>query len=444
LIKARSQVAVTKSSLDQEILSTAFAAFQSLQHVALLRLHMEIDERLISYMNRHGFTDDMQPSKTESYIHGLQTLCEALRVSKSPASRISFPFMDAHTASYLQDIPAAGLECLLLRFIDANEFRENFSRISPGLDTVLMSANRLATLHIGFHGSSRPATVPLAKVFRDEKLSDLRVVSLESWQLDSEEIINLVRNHRKTLKGVRLRRVLLKRGSRWTDVLRFLRKEVKKLTWVSLSEADYVEGFENRMPSGMDITDINPTWSDLENDFNAADTDYEESTDTESSLVNSGHTTDIDDGHDGGDERSEGGESEADAEIGALAHYPPDLGRIHDDRVGIGHIWEDTSAVGDEQPTDANDGEGDAEADAGHASGDDDPFPEPPPHFEVIKPTSNCTCPSIEELNDEYDGHGIQPVVTRRQRAAWEAWVLRVCPRHGSSSIKGESPDIGY
>jgi hypothetical protein len=56
--------------------------------------------------------------------------------------------------------------------------------------------------------------------------------------LNASDIIGFVRRHKRSLKSIRLRGVLLNEGSRWIDVLKVFRRELN-LTWVSLRRVGY-------------------------------------------------------------------------------------------------------------------------------------------------------------------------------------------------------------
>ena len=99
------------------------------------------------------------------------------------------------------------------------------------------SAVNICGVHLGFP-MSRPLSIPLQAVFHNVTWERLRYIGFGAWQLDSAEIIELLRRHRKTLRSVRLRGILLKRGSKWSEIVRMLRLELN-LKWVSLRGIGY-------------------------------------------------------------------------------------------------------------------------------------------------------------------------------------------------------------
>ena len=443
IAQAKEQVSIVESKIDREILNGAFAAFTSLQHVSLLILQSQIDAKFIAFMQDNAFQADMQPSRTAAYLHGVKTLGGALLSSQSPASRLSFPMIDAQTAISLRNVPRAQvqsmssrLECILARFADPYEFQASFEQLSGVIESILTCATNLVTLHIGFP-RGRPASIPLADVFQNENLTRLRVISLESWKLDAAEIIDLVRRHRNMLGGLRLRGVLLKPGSRWRDVLIFLRQEAK-LTWLSLSDADYAASF--RVPTGGDMTDRedredrDSTWSNVEDDFDVADIDYDRSSGSDASAEVSDQedhnevTTDVESAL--GVPYIEPTDMEQESDLENGIHDSSDLPSTDDTH----DLWESISQRSEHIAPSVD------EADTnGHVSGDENDFPDPPPHVATPIPLSLCTCPTLLELGDEEDFDMAVSRVTAKQRAVWEEWVLRRCLKHGTSGIVGES-----
>lgn len=356
--------------------------------------------------------------------------------------------IDAQTAISLQSVPSARvqsissrLECILARFVDPDEFQASFGQLSGVIESILTCATNLVTLHIGFP-RGRPASIPLAEVFQNENLTRLRVISLESWRLDAVEIIGLVRRHRNMLGGLRLRGVLLKPGSRWRDVLIFLRQEAK-LTWLSLSDADYAANFDLRAPTGFDVTDRDSTYSNVEDDFDEADMDYDQTSGSDASAEaseqedNNEVTTDVDSTLDAPYiEYIEPTDIEPEYDLENGVHDSSELPSTDDTH----DMWDSISQRSEHVAPPSIDNE---EADTnGHVSGDENDFPEPPPHVATPIPLSLCTCPTLKELDEEEGIDGPTTRVTAKQRAVWEEWVLRRCLKHGTSGIVVESERV--
>jgi hypothetical protein len=126
---------------------------------------------------------------------------------------------------------------------------------------IFTAAKNIEAVHIGFPSHS-PLTLRLEEIFHNVKWDKLQAFGIQAWRLDADEIIALARRHRETLRGLRLRDVLLKDGSRWKDVLAFLRDDMKKLDWVSLRRIDYERHFDESRPLGAEIPDESLVGSD--------------------------------------------------------------------------------------------------------------------------------------------------------------------------------------
>ena len=260
------------------------AAFVALQHVQVLRLENEADRRLINFLiARHHDNLAGQPAvdlrwKPACY-HATKTLAEALMSAKSPFSRFSGPMMSPHSLLSLQrKVPrtveslASGLTCLEIHFEDGKDLNERILELAPCFDTVFNSATNLQAVHIGFP-TRTPLELSLEDIFHQVRWDRLRAFGIQAWRLDAEEIIKLVRRHRKTLRGLRLRDVLLKQGSLWKDVLSVLRAEMEQLDWVSLRRIDYSIHFDEMSEiakHSIEVPDDQPTSgsnSDDEDEF---------------------------------------------------------------------------------------------------------------------------------------------------------------------------------
>jgi hypothetical protein len=140
---------------------------------------------------------------------------------------------------------------------------------------IFTAAKNIEAVHIGFPSHS-PLTLRLEEIFHNVKWDKLQAFGIQAWRLDADEIIALARRHRETLRGLRLRDVLLKDGSRWKDVLAFLRDDMKKLDWVSLRRIDYERHFDESRPLGAEIPDeslVGSDSSDEDEDWDPPDDD---------------------------------------------------------------------------------------------------------------------------------------------------------------------------
>ena len=170
--------------------------------------------------------------------------------ANSPFSRFSGPMMNPHSLLSLQrNVPQAitslssGLTCLEINFEDGKDISARVWELSTCFGTVFASAVNLQAVHIGFP-TRTPLELSLEDVFHYVTWDKLRAFGIQAWRLDSDEIIDLVKRHKKTLRGLRLRDVLLKEGSVWKDILSVLRLEMEQLDWVSLRRIDYSNHFD--------------------------------------------------------------------------------------------------------------------------------------------------------------------------------------------------------
>ncbi|KAL9102812.1 MAG: hypothetical protein Q9163_002090 [Psora crenata] len=261
--KITEQRSLLRSGDDVRVLRKAMRAFASLQHVQLLRLIEPIELGTARcYVNL-----EWSPACT----HASKTLGDALIYGRSPFCRFSGPMMEPYTARIIQDkmlsALAFRLTCLELHFDGGPELVERMVELSGMARTVLLAAKNLQAIHIGFP-SRTPLDLQLETVFHNIRWDSLRAFGIQAWRLDAREIIRLVRRHKTTLRGLRLRDVQLKKGSKWRDVLGVIRSEIDQLDWVSLRRIGYSDHFDQLWEDTMEVPDEPP--------FGASDSDDEE------------------------------------------------------------------------------------------------------------------------------------------------------------------------
>ena len=278
--KARDQTTIIRTREDLRVLKEAMSAFTSLQHVQILRLQDEGDRQLLEFL-QEGQDDGARAIDlrwSPACYHATKTIGEALVHAQSPFSRFSGPMMNTQSAfgirkSIPQTVPvlSSRLTCLELHFDDGLDLDEKLRKISNLFKVVFSAAKNLQALHVGFPSHS-PLSLGLEEIFHDVQWEKLRAFGVQSWRLDAEEIISLARRHSKTLRGLRLRDVLLKEGSMWKDVLTMLREEMDLLDWVSLRRVDYSVHFDELWRNSMEVPDDPPggaSDSDDEDNFSA-------------------------------------------------------------------------------------------------------------------------------------------------------------------------------
>lgn len=370
---------------DARVLNKAISAFTSLQHVQILRLQDQEDALLISYIHQHRDHLDqlVELQWPPACSHSTKTIGAALIASRSPCTRFSSPMLSPQSALGLINNPpntftvlAERLTCLELHFDDGTDLDQRMKDLSPLFREVFNAAKNMQCVHIGFP-SHRPLKLKLEEIFHNVKWEKLLAFGIQAWRLDADEIIGLARRHRDRLRGLRLRDVLLKEGSRWKDVLAFLRDDMARLDWVSLRRIDYEKHFDDQWVLGAEVPDDPPGGG----------------SDSDDESAEWGHH----------------GESEEDT-------YSNHLDNAEDDFSDGTHSEADSNA-----------------SDEPEQGGNMD-FPLLSPDTPASVPWCNCnghtSCPeSADELGDD----GV--AVSHSQRKIWEKWVVRkLCNEHSHKS----------
>ncbi|KAI9831146.1 MAG: hypothetical protein M1819_005234 [Sarea resinae] len=294
--KALDQMDIVRSQDDLRALKKAAVAFTSLQHVQILRLQDEADRHLLDFIrdNRDLATQLVDLRWTPACIHGSKTVGEALFEARSPYfQRFSGPQMNPQSVIALKDSPtrivsslAARLTCLELHFDEGFELDAKMRELSPLFKTVFSAATAMQAVHVGFP-SRFPLGLKLEEIFHGIRWEKLRAFGIQAWRLDAEEIVSLARRHRRTLRGLRLRDILLKEGSMWKDVLGMLREEMELLDWVSLRRIGYSKSFDEQWAGSVEVPEDPPgSDSDDEDEFphhmaTEDDGDYDDDDDDE-------------------------------------------------------------------------------------------------------------------------------------------------------------------
>ncbi|KAH8726811.1 hypothetical protein GQ44DRAFT_612945 [Phaeosphaeriaceae sp. PMI808] len=322
--KSRDQKDIVKTGEDARVLNLAISAFTSLQHVQILRLQDQQDASLISYIRDHDELNQLVELKwPPACFHSVKTIGAALLESRSPCSRFSSPMLSPQSVVDALRTPrttlsllAERLTCLELHFDDPTDLDVKMRELSTFSEAVFTAAKNIEAVHIGFP-SHRPLTLRLEEIFHNVKWDKLQAFGIQAWRLDADEIISLARRHRETLRGLRLRDVLLRDGSHWKDVLVCLRDDMVKLDWVSLRRIDYEKHFDESRVLGAEVPDeplVGSDSSDESDDWDLADDD---------DALNH-HADDEADGSDGSvpDSDSESDAGTDEPEQGGFLHFP--------------------------------------------------------------------------------------------------------------------------
>ncbi|KAF2205902.1 hypothetical protein GQ43DRAFT_361288 [Delitschia confertaspora ATCC 74209] len=303
--KVNEQKEIIENKEDARVLNKAISAFTSLQHVQILRLQDQEDGLLLSYIRQHDLDQLVELKWPPACSHSTKTIGTALLASHSPCTRFSSPMLSPQSALGLANDPpntftilAERLTCLELHFDDGTDLDNRMRALAPLARVVFNAAKNMQALHIGFP-SHRPLSLKLEEIFHGIKWEKLLAFGIQAWRLDADEIIDLARRHRERLRGLRLRDVLLKDGSRWKDVLAFLRDDMMRLDWVSLRRIDYAKHFDEQWVLGAEVPDDPPGGaSDSDDESDDWDPHGDAAAEDQNHHINGNHNDDDDDDHD--------------------------------------------------------------------------------------------------------------------------------------------------
>jgi len=379
------QRTIIESEEDFRVLKQALAAFRDLKHIQILPVQDRADADLISYIRIHEeLSQYVELRWPPACSHSTRTMGDAIIAAHAKCERFSSPMLSPQSAITLAARPpgsgpefpkplqllAEGLTSIEVHFDDGFDLDNKIHELSPLFKAIFHAARNLQEVHVGFP-THRPLGLRLEEVFHYVKWEKLIAFGIQSWRLDTEQIIELVSRHQQKLKGLRLRDVLLTEGSMWKDVLRYLRNEMRRLEWVSLRRIDYATHFDDMMAAtGAEIQDDLPGVYDSESESEELFDDDEEAN------VN-----------------------------GTI------FGHHSDESIGSESDGEDSD---DEHGPEAN-GMG---------------FP----NWQPDTPTSQtwCSCEhnrnERESMEERLDDNGM--VVPNATRKLWEKWVIWRCPEH--------------
>jgi len=217
--KISEQFKITSTGYDAEVLKLAIASFTSLQHVQLMRIHDNEDNRLISYLRQRDPARAIaiiRQKWTEACIHGSRTIGAALVEGNVSCEKFSSPQLSPQSARFLlQNTPnsfttlAGRLTCLTLHFDDGEDLDVKMRELSGLFESVFAAATEMKAVHVGFP-SHRPLSLPLEDVFHNVTWNKLVAFGIQGWKLTEDEVINLALRHRERLKGLRLRDIVLR------------------------------------------------------------------------------------------------------------------------------------------------------------------------------------------------------------------------------------------
>ncbi len=295
---------------------------------------------------------------------------------------------------------ARKLVSIELQVVDHSDPDEKFVGLSPVFETLFRSAVGLESFHIG---SNHQISVPLVTVFHGLHFKTLKHIGLHLWQLDCDELLELLELHQRTLRSLRLRRIVLKStstaGRSWEKALRFIRSHLD-LEWISLRGISYEEELSQ-------VGGMQPFAHPM----------HLHNYDSESDLEDPNDWSDIDAEND--DDQEDSTEWDEDDD-------PQDLdgtqGTIQTEETSSVHDNSDEEAsLADSDGFEPSAGEVEYEEDDHHSDLDEI-------HGDTGESTmARCRCSHGFGWDDLHD-NGVS--ISRKQWKRWETWALLRCKTH--------------
>ncbi|KAE9366976.1 hypothetical protein N431DRAFT_81548 [Stipitochalara longipes BDJ] len=399
LRKAQQQKEIVEQKVDVKTLVYALTRFSNLQQLRLMKV-VDADDKWDKYLRAHAdVAAEFRPFEWKwAYEHAATTLAFAIQQSHSSIHRFSSRFMDPKTPILVtqglkRTISSIAERVSVLEF----EFRQTdiavtleqkMSQLSALFQVVFNAAiDSLRSLHIGF---TRPVSIPLRDIFHDVHLARLEHIGLHMWQMNGDELLNLLKRHKKTLRSLRLRHVLLRRNLQsdcdWRQVLQFIRLEIRPTGYVSLRGIDYEDDID--AANGMHFVNIpaqNNTISDEDSDID-----------------------DLSD--DAWSESSDGLEEAREEDEGSVTSASNTI---------MGEQNEDEQEELDESTDDSHES---------HDELDDNELTRAFRNIPIAESTPLlCECANGFGWDDLIDDGR---VVTKEQWQKWQQWVVKYCPLH--------------
>ncbi|KAF2223724.1 hypothetical protein BDZ85DRAFT_281635 [Elsinoe ampelina] len=249
------------SGQDRGALIAATRAFRNLQQVYILQVLLQEDK------DAFGLLQSQQDANEEYFdlswgsacSRATDTLISALQAAESNFIHLSSYYFSTQAAYNLTQRGLGQLRydpntltTLILTFYEMDDLDNRIRQLAPHLKQMLRSLECLENMHFGFY---YPLDLPFYNVFPQYTWKNMLVFGVEGWRLTTNEINSFTRRHRRTLRGLRLRHVLLKNDNYWKDVLIHLRTTMLRLNWISLGRIMYASDFDH-MESQMDGVEI--------------------------------------------------------------------------------------------------------------------------------------------------------------------------------------------
>lgn len=308
--KAKEQHSIVSQKRDFQGLSSALNAFVNLEQIRFMKVMDQVDSDWMNLIEMYPeFRERLNAEWHLACEHSAKTLTEALILSNARNfQRLSSRFMDPSTPISLSEGSSGAisqvakrLKSLELEFDNRWNLDEKVKELSGLFRLVFAEAKALENLHIGFR---RLVSVPIFTIFHDIRWERLSYLGLHQWELESQELVDLLLRYRH-IKYLRLRYVCLKKGS-WARVLKTIRLNLN-LNWISLRGISYhgasphILGLQPALGHGPEESDDDSdsvSWTGSESNDSE---DEDSSDDGESEHQNFDSASDDDDDHDSGD-----------------------------------------------------------------------------------------------------------------------------------------------
>ena len=242
MAKAKDQQYIVSQKQDFRLLTSALNAFVNLEQIRFMKVMDQVDTGWMNIIEMYPeFRERLNAEWHLACEHSAKTLTEALILSNARNfQRLSSRFMDPSTPISLTEGSSGAiaqvakrLKSLELEFDNRWNLDEKIKELSGIFHLVFAEAKGLESLHIGFR---HLVSVPILTLFHDIKWEKLSYLGLHQWELDSQELIDLLLRYQQ-IKYLRLRYIRLKKGS-WARVLKTIRLNLG-LNWISLRGISY-------------------------------------------------------------------------------------------------------------------------------------------------------------------------------------------------------------
>ncbi|KAA8648982.1 F-box domain protein [Aspergillus tanneri] len=238
---------------DLALLRRAIAAFPALQQVNCCACRTK---RTSDYLNirQHSLEENTRLDWESACSRAVSSLGLSLLESKCSSVRFVAPQICPEATARLLQAPTTTLSALGARLTSLDVTFHSRTDMTTSMETLshvfyefFQATKNLTALHLGFP-ANLPLDLSLERIFHRMQWKRLRTLSIQGWRLGSDEIISLIRRHRRPLRDLRLASVYLRTGSRWRDILSVLRDEMDLLERIDLREINYAAHFDADQP----------------------------------------------------------------------------------------------------------------------------------------------------------------------------------------------------